>query len=249
DIIKSFTSKPDDWTVKEGQTEALNAGAAVTRNGSRLTFQFEAGEEINYSDPSTLELRLRKYMWLHDEAPVLQKIYQCHARIQGIVASILGEQSELYQSMALVKPPKIGVDKPWHQDNAYFATKDPDGVLGTWIALDNSTVENGCMHFIPGGHKAGPLRHRHTHDCEIVEDRIHKADAIPVELPPGGIIFFHGNIPHFTPPNSSQTRRRALQYHYRRSSNVIISSEEYDAVFTEADGSPASCDAVRRIGF
>ena len=46
-------------------------------------------------------------------------------------------------------PPKIGIDKPWHQDNAYFAVEDLDGVLGTWIALDDSTIENGVCTLFP----------------------------------------------------------------------------------------------------
>ena len=99
------------------------------------------------------------------------------------------------KSMAIVKPARIGINKPWHQDNAYFALQNLDDVRGTWIALDDSTIENGCMRFIPGGHKTGPVRHHHTYDCEIVLGRIDPSEAVAVELKAGGIILFHGISP------------------------------------------------------
>ena len=146
--------------------------------------------------------------------------------------------------MALVKPPTGGVEKPWHQDNAYFAIEDMDKVLGTWIALDDATISNGCMHVLKGGHLLGPLRHHHTFDCEIVPGRIDPASATPIKLKAGGILIFHGNLPHKTPANTSPDRRRALQYHYRTSDNEIISKDEYFGIFKESDGTPASCMAA-----
>jgi len=81
--------------------------------------------------------------------------------------------------MALIKPPLIGSEKPWHQDNAYFAVEDLDGVVGRWIALDDVTIENGCMHMLSGQHRHGPMRHHHKLGCEIMPERIDSSKAIP----------------------------------------------------------------------
>lgn len=166
-----------------------------------------------------------------------------------MVQSILGSEVDLYQAMALIKPALHGSEKPWHQDNAYFSVEELDGILGTWIALDDVNIENGAMHFLPGGHRMGPLKHMHTTDCEIEHDRYSDETAEAICLKAGGIILFHGNAPHFTPPNHSPNRRRAIQYHYRAMNNAVISKEEYKKIFKEKDGTPASCAAAVRENF
>jgi phytanoyl-CoA hydroxylase len=249
DIVRSYCRAPETFKVSGGKGKESQSGRSYRRLESRSFFQLERGIDSTDMGAEELESHIRKYMWFENDAPIFERIYRTHERIQGVVRSLLGDSVELYQSMALVKPAHIGIDKPWHQDNAYFSVRDLDEVLGTWIALDDATVENGCMHFIPGGHRLGPLRHHHTYDCEIVGDRIDPSKAVPVELEAGGIVFFHGNIPHYTPPNNSNTRRRAIQYHYRTVKNQVISAEEYFEVFKESDGTPASCAAATKFGF
>jgi phytanoyl-CoA hydroxylase len=147
--------------------------------------------------------------------------------------------------MALVKPPFIGGEKPWHQDDAYFSVEPLDAVCGIWIALDEATEANGCMHVIPGAHRDGPRIHVHDRDCEIEAECLDLSRVVPVPLPPGGAMFFHGLLPHQTPPNQSPDRRRALQFHYRSRTSQIISKEEYSRLFAE-NGTPASCAVATR---
>lgn len=192
------------------------------------------------------ELSVRKLMRFCDVNPFLDNLAQRHPKLRGIVEAILGANPILFQDMALIKPPFIGSEKPWHQDNAYFAVTPLEAVLGVWIALDDATVANGCMHVLAGGHKAGPRRHHHTFDCEIIPERRDPSQARPVELPAGGAMFFAGMLPHMTPPNKSPERRRALQFHYRSATSRSVSKEEYDRVYAEADGTPASCAAAPR---
>ena len=70
---------------------------------------------------------------------------------------------------------------------------------------------------------------------------------VAVELPAGGAMFFAGMLPHQTPPNASPRRRRALQFHYRSAASRIVSRAEYDHVYAEPDGTPASCAAAPRV--
>ena len=83
---------------------------------------------------------------------------------------------------------------------------------------------------------------------QIVEGRLDTTSAIPVELPPGGAMFFSGMLPHQTPPNSSPQRRRAIQFHFHSKTARALPREEFDAVFVDEDGAPASCHAAEKPG-
>ena len=81
-----------------------------------------------------------------------------NARLMAILDQLIGPGHRLIQDMALMKPPLKGSEKPWHQDNAYFDWTPLDGILGVWIALDEATVENGCMQIVPGSQLDGPAQ-------------------------------------------------------------------------------------------
>jgi len=211
-------------------------------------FELESGFRPDLADPETIELKVRKLMWFEEEAAVFRKIAKEHETLNGVTESVLGPRPELFQSMALIKPPFVGSAKPWHQDNAYFSVTPLDAVIGVWIALDDATVENGCMHVIPGAHREGARRHHHDRDCEIATELLPAERAIPIELPAGGALFFYGMLPHETPANRTPHRRRALQFHYHAANARKVPSAEYDRIFADREGQPASCAAARQQG-
>ena len=234
-----YLAFPEILTPREVE-EARQALATLIRQypRGRLLVQFEPGV------PTRDELSVRKLMRFCEVNPFLDGLAHRHPKIRGVVESILGADPILFQDMALIKPPFIGSEKPWHQDNAYFAVTPLASVLGVWIALDPATVANGCMHVLPGEHRHGPRKHHHTFDCEIMPGRINPKQAVPVELPAGGALVFAGMLPHQTPANRSSDRRRALQFHYRSAGSRVVSAEEYNRIYAEADGTPASCAAA-----
>jgi phytanoyl-CoA hydroxylase len=69
---------------------------------------------------------------------------------------------QLWQSMFIFKQPGIGGEVRWHQD-ATFLHSEPITVTGFWIALEDASVDNGCLWVAPGGHR-GPLRQRFVRD-------------------------------------------------------------------------------------
>ena len=87
-------------------------------------------------------------------------------------------------------------------------------MIGTWTALDEATIENGCMQFMPGQHKQGPQIHFQRRYWQICDTNILGQKSVAAPLKPGGMLFFSGLLPHGTPHNSSEKRRRALQFHY-----------------------------------
>jgi phytanoyl-CoA hydroxylase len=226
--------------------EDPRSGAALRLPDTRMMVQFEPGSELSGLAAEELEMCVRKLMGQNDASPFFDQLATHEPRVFGVVEGLLGEAPVLFQDMALIKPPRIGSEKPWHQDTAYFNVVPLLSVVGIWIALDDATVENGCMHVLPGGHRTGPRRHWHDRDCEIVPERVPApAEVAAIELPAGGALAFSGVLPHFTPMNRSAARRRALQYHYHAASCSRADTETYDTVFCEADGTPASCSAAR----
>lgn len=158
-----------------------------------------------------------------------------HPVLHGILQRLLGEECRLIQDMALLKPPFVGSEKPWHQDMAYFDWSPPEKVIGVWIALDAATAENGCMHVLPGTHREGPVPHVHARDCQIPDANVQTERDVIVPLAPGGALFFSALLHHGTPPNPGPSRRRALQYHYAGASATRISKVEHAALYFDGD--------------
>ena len=223
-------------------------GALVTVPGREIELLTEPGFDPlgdGVSVDDALD-RIRKIAWYEREHPLFERFVDS-PRVKGVAEQLLGEEAVLFQTMALVKPAFIGTEKPWHQDNAYFKYAPLEQVCGIWIALDDASRDNGCMHVLPGWHRRGGFRHVHTNDCQILPERVRWEEAVAVELPAGGAMFFSGMLPHQTPPNRSPKRRRALQFHYRGASTRVVDQAEYDRLFAEPDGTPASCAAARAV--
>lgn len=62
-----------------------------------------------------------------------------------LLGRIMGEPAALSQDQAMLKPPRIGREKPWRQDMAYFDYPSDTTIVGAWIALDEARPDNGCM--------------------------------------------------------------------------------------------------------
>jgi phytanoyl-CoA hydroxylase len=154
---------------------------------------------------------------LHDLDPVFREF--SHGPALAQVARELGlTRSLIWQSMYIFKQPGIGGEVRWHQDATFFDT-DPISVTTFWFALEEATVDNGCLWVEPGGHR-GPLRERFLREGDTL--RIEQLDstpwpddrvAVPVEAQPGDLVCFHGLLPHYSAPNRSAHSRHAFTLH------------------------------------
>jgi phytanoyl-CoA hydroxylase len=220
------------------------AGLATGRIVSRETkLMFEGGVDPATLDAAGRELGIRKYMDFVEEAPAL-KAAAMSRRLHTAIDQLLGQGRVLFQEMALVKPPRIGSEKPWHQDASYFRLTDPGLIIGVWIALDPALRMNGCMEVVPGSHLAGAVPHVHENDfnrCRIVPGRARVAERVAIEMQPGDALLFHSLLHHFTAPNKSDLRRRAVQFHYHQTGAVWGSVEDHGQLFHNEDGSYAGC--------
>jgi phytanoyl-CoA hydroxylase len=194
------------------------------------------GQEARIDDP---ELRLRKLAFFVGLDARLGDV-ATHPRLRAIVDELIGPGGRMIQDMALLKPPFRGSEKPWHQDAAYFDWTPLGSVVGTWIALDEATIDNGCMQVIPGSHLQGPAPHFHVRDCQLADQRVQVGQAITIPLRPGGVLFFSALLHHGTPPNVSAARRRALQFHYAGANCRHMTIEQHGELFSEG-GAYAGC--------
>jgi phytanoyl-CoA hydroxylase len=182
---------------------------------------------------------VRKLWKMAEHEPRLAAL-AAHPRMLAVLERLIGDLPELFQDQALLKPPLIGREKPWHQDNAYFNVPPETPIVGVWIALDEATPENGCMYIIPGSHRAGPVVHFKRRDWQICDTDVAASAAWTVPLAPGGCLIFHGLLHHGTPPSRSPRRRRALQFHYKPARVSVIAPEERLAVFG-SEGKNVTC--------
>lgn len=221
------------------------SGYRIMEPGADTGVLFEPGLEIDLErmDFAALERSYRKFSTPSKGHGYFARL-SADARLMRLLEPLLGPAPILYGDMALCKPPRIGSSKPWHQDSAYFLYEPFDAGVDVWIALDDATIENGCMFVLPGAHHLGPRRHEHRDDCTVADGRLDLTQAVPVELKAGGVLLFSVVLPHYTPPNRSERRRRAMQLFYRGAQTRLIGSDEKLANYRESDGTPASCAAA-----
>jgi phytanoyl-CoA hydroxylase len=142
-------------------------------------------------------------------------------RLLRLVQRFLGESVSVYFSQIFFKAPEGGGPKPAHQDNFYFGPTDPDGIVTAWIALDDATLENGCLYFGDGSNLGPVYPHAAPPDepfnLLIPKAILDKQPMTPAPVRKGGVSFHHGNTFHQSGPNHSSRWRRACALHYVRS--------------------------------
>ena len=216
----------------------LLSGAVEDFNGVQYE-RASAGVNVEELPLEEKQDYVRKFMSFADYDQRLNKLAH-HPLLLELVQRLIGEAPVLFQSMALLKPPRLGRDKPWHQDHAYFQLELNTRVVGCWIALDEATIQNGCMVIAPGSHLQGPVVHFRRRDWQICDTDVDNSGAVAVPLKPGGLLLFQSLLHHGTPPNKSMSRRRALQFHYRPQSAPLTTQEERLAIFG-GEGLGAEC--------
>lgn len=90
---------------------------------------------------------------LHTEHPVFRK-YTFDNRIRELCWQLGFQKPAIAQSMYIYKNPGLGGEVTSHQDGSYLYT-EPLSTVGFWIALEDATIENGCLKFIRGSHNNG----------------------------------------------------------------------------------------------
>jgi phytanoyl-CoA hydroxylase len=154
---------------------------------------------------------------LHDLDPVFNKFSRSPAVAQ-LVADLGINHPLLLQGMYIFKQPKIGGEVTCHQDSTFLYT-EPANIAGLWFALEDATLENGCLWAIPGGHKVG-LKSRWIRNAEggmkfevLDSSPWPEEELVPLEVGKGSLILLDGLLPHKSFANRSTKSRHAYTLH------------------------------------
>jgi ectoine hydroxylase-related dioxygenase (phytanoyl-CoA dioxygenase family) len=165
--------------------------------------------------------------------------YVFGGRIARMARRLTGSPTiHLYHDQALIKEPGPSAPSPWHQDQPYWPSREP-GMLSCWMALDDVTVERGCMQFIPGSHTWGefpPISFKEGSPAlrEYLSDEQHACwKPVPVELKAGSCTFHHGLTFHYTNANTTDHIRRALVTIYIPEGVTYAAGDKMDNPFSD----------------
>ena len=136
--------------------------------------------------------------------------------LEDIAKSIDVSNPLLLQSMYIFKQPNIGGEVVCHQDSTFLYT-EPESAIGFWVALEDATIDNGCLWVAKGGHK-GPLRKLFTKinnkmTLKTLNNEPFEKTSTPLEVTKGTLVILHGRLPHYSCENTSQKSRHAYTLH------------------------------------
>jgi len=217
-IVQAF--EPDAMTSRfSTRDRSLVADQALIESADQVHCFFEEealDEEGRLRVPKERSINKIGHA-LHDRDPVFDAF--SHGPALAELAADLGLTApQVWQSMLIFKQPHIGGEVGWHQDASFFVT-EPMTVTTFWFALEDATLDNGCLWVQPGGHRS-PLRERYV--CEAGRLRMEALDATPwpdtgsalaVPVKAGTLVVFGGLLPHYSAPNRSPVSRLAYTLH------------------------------------
>lgn len=151
-----------------------------------------------------------------------------HPKILDAVEPFIGPNIVLFASHIISKAKGDGLAVPWHQDAIYWPL-EPMQVITVWLAIDDSTVENGCMRVIPGTHTLGPIEHIEVEHpetkvlhLELPSEYVDESKAVDCLIPRGGCSFHAPYLIHGSAPNTSSKRRCGYTMRFMPPSTKLI---------------------------
>lgn len=145
-------------------------------------------------------------------------------RLVRAVADLIGPEVEYHHMTLHAKGPDFGTPFPLHQDNPFYEHSDAQ-YLDAIVHVDASTEENGCLKFLPGTHKLGPLPHVREGSPHLPPDQypFEKAVSCPAEA--GDVVLFSIYTIHGSALNRSPRWRRVVRIGYRNPRNLQVAGQ------------------------
>jgi ectoine hydroxylase-related dioxygenase (phytanoyl-CoA dioxygenase family) len=198
--------------------EAEAVAADIQRWGEEFLADLPPSQRRWYVDGGvTARAVLRKLDNPHHHRESVRRLASSPALV-SLVEQLIGPGLWVYFSQIFFKAPEGGGPKPAHQDNFYFGPSDPQGVVTAWIALDDATLENGCLYYGEGTNQGPVYLHEapaeEPFNLQLPQAILERQPMMPAPVLRGGVSFHHGNTFHQSGPNLSTRWRRACALHY-----------------------------------
>ncbi len=216
---QGYIAVPDFWNKAEI--------TAIQNEVSRLKREGLLRNVATDSDGKT-HSRLKQNLQLcpmYDKSDFVRAL-PFSAKVTGAVRELIGDPVLLHLDQVFLKPGRSGVGTNWHQDNAYFKIANPLKGTAMWTAVHDATVANGTLHIIPGS-----FRNEYAHSRDPESDHHIRCyppaeQAIPVELPAGGVVFFCYGTAHCTLGNNTDNERAGLALHFLNAEYVSLAAKD-----------------------
>ena len=205
----------------------------------------------NVIDQDLVEEGRRHIEWLLERHPGLRPEQLHHSlmtddpfwvrlvsddRLLDVAQQFVGPNIALFASHYIAKRPFDGQAVLWHQDGSYWPL-EPMEVVTLWLALDDSTPENGCMRVIPGTQDMELQEMKPRTEVDNVlssgmdDSAVDESKAVDLILGRGDVSIHHPNVVHGSNANTSPKWRRGLTIRYIPSSTRIISDKQWPSAF------------------
>ncbi len=204
---QGYVAVPDFWNATE--VAAIRAELdRLRREGFLRNVATEGDGKTHSQEKENLQL-----CPMYDKSDFFRAL-PFAPKVAEAVSQLIGDPVVLHLDQVFLKPAGHGAGTNWHQDNAYFKIGDPLKGTAMWTAVHDANDANGTIHVIPGAFRETYEHRRDPESDHHIRCWPPEAEAVPVELPAGGVVFFAYGMPHRTGANNTDRDRAGLAYHF-----------------------------------
>ena len=189
-----------------------------TSHGKAETVRTLSGEELDAAKDVVIQV---VNTWQADDE---FRTHLYHPDICRMATELIGtDVLRVWHDQIQYKPPRRGGATDWHQDHPYWPIIQPADLISAWVALEDATIDNGCMRMVPrshlwGAHKGGTIGTNENGftpdpDWSLIPPDEH-IEIVPCEVKKGECMFHHCLTWHGSPPNPTEKGRPAIAVHY-----------------------------------
>eukprot|EP00095_Tigriopus_kingsejongensis_P005332 maker-scaffold779_size98098-snap-gene-0.23 protein:Tk05332 transcript:maker-scaffold779_size98098-snap-gene-0.23-mRNA-1 annotation:"phytanoyl- dioxygenase domain-containing protein 1" len=256
-VVEDFLSPQEVGTLREScmrlvhdmdPKEHKGVFSTVSHNQAKDDYFMASGDKIrfffenNAFDGESSELKLPKGDCLNKIGHALHwlepnfKGVTFSPKMKNIASSLGLKKPVVVQGMYIFKQPRIGTEVTPHQDGS-FLRNDPLNLVGFWFPIDDATLENGCLWYIPGSHTLPVSRHFVRNPAQSGNEplmmfrgenpQFNDSNWVAAPVKKGSLVLIHGQVLHKSEANTSDKPRHAYTFHMVETEGCAYSAENW----------------------